>query len=91
MALIEVGHLLNQAQQAWNRIESGKQCELNAMHHEESSLAHCLRWGTQAAEDLIGLTKGTGKAAQTSWLARADSWAFSGSGLPLKAVRSTRA
>lgn len=65
MALIEVRHLLNKAQLAWNRIESGKQCELNAVHHEESSLAHCLRWGTQAAEDLIGLTEGVGKPATT--------------------------
>jgi hypothetical protein len=31
MALIEVYHLLNKAQQAWNRIESGKQCELNGV------------------------------------------------------------
>ncbi|MBI5861312.1 MAG: hypothetical protein HZB64_03900 [Rhodocyclales bacterium] len=65
MALIEVCHLINKAQQAWNRIESGKQCELNAMHYEESSLAHCLWWGTQAAEDLIELTKGTGKPTKT--------------------------
>lgn len=65
MALIEVRHLLHNAQQAWNRIESGKQCELNAVHHEESSLAHCLRWGAQAAEELIGLTKGAGKPAKT--------------------------
>lgn len=65
MALIEVHHLFNKAQQAWNRIESGKQCELNAMHHEESSLAHCLRWGTQAAEELIEQTKGTGKPTKT--------------------------
>ena len=65
MALIDVRHLLNKAQQAWNRIESGKQCELNGVHHEESSLAHCLRWGTQAAEALIELTKGAGKPAQT--------------------------
>jgi len=65
VALIEVHHLLNQAQQAWNRIESGKQCELNGVHHEESSLAHCLRWGKQAAEDLVELAKGTGNPAQT--------------------------
>lgn len=65
MALIEVRHLLNKAQQAWNRIESGKQCELNGVHHEECSLAHCLRWGTQAAEDLIELVKGLGKSAET--------------------------
>lgn len=65
MALIEVRYLLNKAQLAWNRIESGKQCELNAVHHEESSLAHCLRWGTQAAEDLIGPTEGAGKPATT--------------------------
>jgi len=65
VALIEVGHLLNEVQQVWNRIDSGKQCELNAVHHEECSLAHCLRWGTQAAKDLIELTKGVGKPAKT--------------------------
>lgn len=65
MVLIEVRHLLNKAQQAWNRIESGKQCELNAVHHDENSLAHCLRWGTLAAEDLIELTKGAGKPTKT--------------------------
>jgi len=65
MALIEVRHLLNKAQQAWNRIESGKQCELNAVHHDENSLAHCLRWGTQAVEEMMELTKGAGKLANT--------------------------
>ena len=65
VALIEVYHLLNKAQQAWHRIESGKQCELNGVHHEECSLAYCLRWGTQAAEDMIELTKGAGKPAKT--------------------------
>ena len=48
MALIEVCHLLNKAQRAWSRIESGKQCELNAVHHEKGSLAYCLRWSTPA-------------------------------------------
>ncbi len=65
MALIEVHRLPNKAQQAWNRIDSGKQCELNGVHHEESSLAHCLRWGKQAAEDLVELAKGAGNPAQT--------------------------
>ena len=36
MALIEVRHLLNKARHAWNRIESGKQCEFNAVHHDEN-------------------------------------------------------
>ena len=65
MALIEVRHLLNKARHAWNRIESGKQCEFNAVHHDENSLAHCLRWGTQAVEEMMELTKGAGKPAQT--------------------------
>lgn len=64
-ALIEVCCLLDKAQQAWNRIESGKQCELNAVHNEDGSLAHCLRWGRQAAEDLVGLTQDVGKPANT--------------------------
>lgn len=64
MVLIEVCHLLNEARQAWNRIKSGKQCKLNAVHHEESSLAYCLRWGTQAVEDLIELTKGVDNPVQ---------------------------
>lgn len=57
-ALRTVASLLNQAQSIWNQIDSGKQCELNAEHNEEGSLAHALRWGTQAAEELVTLTSG---------------------------------
>ncbi len=67
-ALSKVCRLLNEAHQVWNRIESGKQCELNAVHHAETSLAYCLRWGIQAAEELIELrllelSKEEGKAS----------------------------
>jgi len=31
------------------------------MHHEVSSLAYCLRWGMQAADELIELIQGLGK------------------------------
>lgn len=55
-ALQKVAKLLNEATIVWNKIDGGKQCELNAEHHEEGSLAHCLRWGTQAAEELVALT-----------------------------------
>lgn len=64
-ALSEVRRLLSEAQQAWHRIESGKQCELNAMHHEDSSLAYCLRWGVQAADELIELFQEMGKPMET--------------------------
>ncbi|WP_150430735.1 hypothetical protein [Dechloromonas sp. CZR5] len=60
-ALLEVCGLLSKVEQAWHRIDSGKRCELNAMHHEESSLAYCLRWGMQAVDELIELTQGVGK------------------------------
>lgn len=55
-ALQEVARLLNAAQAAWARIDSGKQCELNEVHNEDTSLAHCLRWGTQSAEELVEMT-----------------------------------
>lgn len=76
MAMVEFCHLLNTAQQAWNRIESGKQCELNVAHYEESSLAHCLRWGMPAGEDLVELTNGAGKTAKTWRVARAGRASF---------------
>lgn len=57
-ALLKVSKLLNQAQAVWNQIDGGKQCELNAEHNENGSLAYCLRWGIQAAEDLVRLTSG---------------------------------
>lgn len=67
-ALSEVRWSLNEAHRAWNRIESGKQCDLNTLRHEESSLAYCLWWGLQAAEELtelrlFELSKEEGKAS----------------------------
>src|SRR6218665_720731 len=55
-ALCEVAHLLRRAERAWHRIESGKQCELNAMHHDDGSFALCLRRALQAADDLVDAT-----------------------------------
>ena len=63
-ALREVAHLLREADRAWNRIERGKQTELNAMHHDDGSLALCLRRALQAADELIVATQGAG--VQTS-------------------------
>lgn len=60
-ALAKISKLFYEAQTVWNQIDSGKQCELNAEHNEEGSLAHCLRWGTQAAEDLVKVTAGKPK------------------------------
>lgn len=62
-ALCEVAHLLREAERAWNRIERGKQTELNAMHHDEGSLALCLRRAQQAADELIVATQGAGERA----------------------------
>ncbi len=62
-SLCEVAHFLRKAERAWNRIEQGKQCELNAMHHDEGSLALCLRRATQAVDELIEATKGAGRPA----------------------------
>lgn len=56
-ALVKVAELLKQARETWNLIEGGKQCELNDVHNEDASLAHCLRWGEQAAFDLVELTQ----------------------------------
>jgi hypothetical protein len=55
-ALLKVAQLLGEAQEVWDQIEDGKQSELSAEHSEKHSLAHCLRWGAQAADDLVGLT-----------------------------------
>lgn len=63
-ALGEVAHRLREAERAWNRIERGKQTELNAMHHDDGSLALCLRRALQAADELIVATQGAG--VQTS-------------------------
>ena len=62
-ALREIGCFLRKAERAWNRIDRGKQCELNAMHHDEGSLALCLRRAMQAADELIEATKGAGRPA----------------------------
>jgi uncharacterized protein YecT (DUF1311 family) len=59
-ALREVAHLLCEAQRAWNRIERGKQTELNAMHRDDGSLALCLYRATQAVDGLIAATQGAG-------------------------------
>lgn len=62
-SLCEVAHFLRKAERAWNRIDQGKQCELNAMHHDEGSLALCLRRAMQAVDELIEATKGAGRPA----------------------------
>lgn len=57
-ALFEVAHFLLKAERAWNRIDQGKQCELNAQHHDDGSLALSLRRAMQAADELIEATRG---------------------------------
>jgi hypothetical protein len=57
-ALFEVAHFLGKAERAWDRITTEKQSELNAMHHDDGSLALCLRRTMQAADELIEATKG---------------------------------
>ncbi len=56
-SLSEVAGLLRRALRAWNQISPDKQCELNAMHHDEGSLALCLRRAEQAADELVEGTK----------------------------------
>lgn len=63
VALFEVAHFLGKAERAWNRIAVEKQCELNALHHDDGSLALCLRWAMQAADELIEATRGAGQSA----------------------------
>lgn len=60
-ALYEVAHLLRRTERAWNRIERGKQAELNAMHHDDGSLALCLRHAQQAVDELIAAIQGAGQ------------------------------
>lgn len=62
-ALFEVAHFLGKAERAWHRIDRGKQCELNAMHHDEGALALCLRRAMQAVDELIEATQGAGRPA----------------------------
>lgn len=42
----------------------GKQCELGAMHHDDGSLALCLRRAIQAAEELFEAGMGGGEPAR---------------------------
>lgn len=60
-ALVEVAHFLRKAEHVWNRIDGGKQCELNVQHHDDGSLALCLRRAMQAADELIEASEGAGK------------------------------
>ena len=62
-ALVDIAHFLGKAERAWHRIAAEKQCELNAMHHDDGSLALCLRRAMQAADDLIAATRGAGQSA----------------------------
>lgn len=57
-ALHDVAHLLCEAQRAWNRIERGKQAELNAMHHDDGSFALCLCRAQQAVDEWIAAVQG---------------------------------
>jgi len=52
-ALFEVARFLEQAARSWNRVEAGKRCELNALHHDDRSLASSLYWAIRAADELI--------------------------------------
>jgi len=62
-ALFEVAHFLGKAERAWNRIDRGNQSELNALHHDDGSLALCLRRAMQAADELIEGSQGAGRYA----------------------------
>lgn len=63
MALREIACFLSKAKRAWNRIDQGKQCELNALHRDEGSLALCLHRAMQAVDELIEATHGAGRPA----------------------------
>jgi len=62
-ALFEVAHFLRKAERAWNRIATDKQSELNALHHDDGSLALCLRRAMQAADELIEASQAAGRSA----------------------------
>lgn len=61
--LIEVAHFLRKAECAWHRIDRSLQSELNAQHHDEGSLALCMRRAMRAVDELIEATKGAGQTA----------------------------
>lgn len=51
--LKNIQQLLEQANAIWQEMDSQIQDSLLEFHNEETSLAHCLRWGEQAAYELV--------------------------------------
>lgn len=58
--LQRIKFFMDQAQAAWhslNSLANGAEVQdaLDDYHNQEGSIGHCLRWGCQAAEDLVDL------------------------------------
>lgn len=51
--LQEIQRLLEQANAVFQALNPEAQNNLTAFHNEDSSLAYCLRWGSQAAYELV--------------------------------------
>ncbi len=51
--LKEIKKLLDQADTIYNSFSSQEQEAIIEFHHENSTLAHCLRWGTQGVGELL--------------------------------------
>ena len=50
--IVEIKELLYKAQDVFDTIQKSEQVEIYDVHVEHASLAHCLRWGLNAAKEL---------------------------------------
>jgi hypothetical protein len=53
LALAEVKKHMDAAAEAFSRLNATENHACLDFHHEHSSLNHCVRWGQQAAEELL--------------------------------------
>lgn len=53
--LQQIEQLLASAHQIWRELDPETQQALIEHHNETGSIAHCLRWGERAAEELISV------------------------------------
>lgn len=65
--LRNISALLNQALGDFNSLPSHIQDEINNEHNEENSLAHCLRWGTQATSEILDETNNPLDIVETTY------------------------
>jgi hypothetical protein len=51
-AINNIENLFNDIEELYNQIPVEIQFEMNAYHNELHTLAHCIRWGSNAAEEI---------------------------------------